>query len=309
MKCLSESIIDDKLNNYLLFDLQILLELYKQQIFPVCNITNNLLFESLSQLDNLKELYNEIADYIAYKIPKDFEDGSKFTIDVSKAKSCFKYVTLTIYKKEYLIAAYVKSDDKVCLELSLPDDEDKFLSNRASALILHELLHAYEDYQRKVNGKPSIFDELTNEYRNAFQYINSKHDTIKQLATLKYFFNDKERRAYISTLEIDIENVVKKYKDLTLINFKPSKILEKLKKESIWKVYFDFGKFVLNDINNIDDEELEKAYYRVTNIKDKSANKIRKECRNIFEKFNKKFSTVFLKVLGNFIEKNTNVYF
>lgn len=335
MKTIQEFIIDNKLEKYLLENLNILLELYRQQIYPEHQITESLFFEALSQLDNLKGLYEYIANYIIDKIPSDFKDGSTFTINVSKINSYFKYVILKIYRYD-LEASYVKSKregNKIYIELKLPIDF-KNLNNKISALILHELLHAYEDCQRKSQGKLSIFDELTEEYRTAFQYKNHKDLTTRQIAILKYFFNPKERRAYISTLEIDIENIIKKHKELSLTNFKPSDILNKLKKETIWKNYFDFGKFVLDDLNNIDDYKLEEAYYRAT-IPDEQkskeglellnnarkngikfpkqefkikANEIREECRNTYEKFNKKFSVVFLKVLSNYLQKNTKRY-
>ena len=296
MKSLSQFIVEDKFDNYILNDYENLYKCYTNLVF-------NFIYEELSQLDNFKEIFTLVYKFIKKNIKDNFDNNQQYTINVSKANGFFKYVILKLIHDKGLYASYDKSisnGEKIYIELHLPNNWEELTFN-IGGLFMHELLHAYEDIQRKQNNKPSIFDEIGLEYRNAMFNINHPNENVKQFAVLKYFFNPKERRAYISTLELDIDKVVKNSK-ASIVNFKPSEILQKLKKDTIWKKYFEFGKFVAS-INNIEDKDLVNAYYHITKEK-KSVNEIKEESKNIFEKFNKKFSVVFLKVLGKYIQQN-----
>lgn len=73
--------------------------------------------------------------------------------------------------------------------------------------LCHELLHAYEDYQRRINGKPSIMDaSLTNGYYGAKALIGNKDNIKSVVADLIYRLTSFERNAYSSQLYSEIEN-------------------------------------------------------------------------------------------------------
>ena len=73
--------------------------------------------------------------------------------------------------------------------------------------LCYELLHAYEDYQRRINGKPSIMDaSLTNGYYGAKALIGNKDNIKAVVADVIYRLTSFERNAYISQLCSEIEN-------------------------------------------------------------------------------------------------------
>lgn len=91
------------------------------------------------------------------------------------------------------------------LEINGQTFMDALYSTRAA--LCHELLHAYEDYQRRINGKPSIMDaSLTNGYYGAKALIGNKDNIKAIVADLIYRLTSFERNAYVSQLYSEIEN-------------------------------------------------------------------------------------------------------
>ena len=72
--------------------------------------------------------------------------------------------------------------------------------------IMHELTHAYEDYNRRIKNKESIEDvALKNGYHlnnNLGDYKNEK----KYLSWLLYYITDFEKNAYLSQLKGELQN-------------------------------------------------------------------------------------------------------
>lgn len=342
MKTLQEFVVDNEFENFLIEDILVFLDCYNKAKNPNSfKVYESYIFEEMTQLNNFYKIWEIIINYIEKEIPhnilpEQFEKDSKFIIDVSKTNSFCNKIELTINLDDNkLETGYTKiSNDGniVSMDLTLPFGFSSY-QFEIGCLIMHELLHAYEDYSRKTKGKPSIFDEWSKKYLNAKNNINSRNENVKQLATLEYMLNPKERNAYISTLELDIEKLVKKEK-INPKNFRPSEILDKLKndKTSIWKRYFDFGKFVVN-INNIPNNELEEAYWKtiisleeqskqnkerlellrkfhngeIENLPQKEfqmkAKEIRNKCKNVWHKFNQKFERTFLKIYMKYLQK------
>ena len=282
--------------------------------------------ESLSQLANFKDLYKILRKFFQ-KLSTNF-DEKEYIIDVSKVNTFCNTIKLNLrHTDEYNEASYIKmSDDVVYIDVDIIEHHQNYYNTSVCGLILHELLHAYEDKCKKETGKPSIFDEFTNKYQGGYENIKRQDFVIRNLAVLNYFLDKHEQRAYLSTIELDILEILKDIKP-TFSDMRTNKVLTKLKETSIWKTYFNFGKFCLF-IDKIDDDILEKSYYiastpeieknkdlkdRIELIKQqkhntsknykviKSANDIRKECKNTWNKFQKKFNSVFIKVYNEVI--------
>lgn len=329
MRSIQEFVIDNELDNVLSEDLRMLLCcLQKTNYYDFYYEINQSseIFESLSQLDNFKELYKIFRKFFQ-KLPNDFEE-KKYEIDVSNAKAfCDKIIVDIKHSNDGNIAVYegISSDFKIVyLEIKLHEHRKNNYDTSLCGLILHELLHAYEDKCRKSKNKGSIFDEFTNKYKAGIENLKRKDFIIRNLAVLNYFLDKHEQRAYLSTIELDILEVIQKVKP-SFEDMRTNKVLEELKITNIWKTYFNFGKFVLF-IDNISDNVLEKSYYEASKtskeknedinkrIKDlkqgtknkdykkiKSGNEIRKECKKVWSSFQKKFNSVFIKVYGEVV--------
>lgn len=330
MKNLNEYILDEELEQYLLEDLRMLmLCLQKTSLddFYFETKQTSHIFESLSQLDNFDKLYQLFRKFFQ-KLPNNFEE-KEYKINVGSAHTFCKEIKIILKKSnEGNSAKYIKHSEDfsiIYIELNTKDHQKNYYSTSLCGLILHELLHAYEDKCRISSGEDSIFSEFTNKYDAGFENIKRKDFVIKNLGVLNYFMNDKERRAYLSTIELDILEVIQRIKP-KFSDMKSDKVLRKLKQTGTWKTYFNFGKFVMF-IDKIDDNTLEKSYYfasktaeeqsidlkkRIAALKNneelpqnffiKSANEIRKECKIVWNKFQKKFNSVFAKVYNEVVK-------
>lgn len=104
--------------------------------------------------------------------------------------------------------------------------------NRVIATLYHELLHAYEDYQRKVGEKPDLKDIFM---KSPYPAINSLlHNPIvsepqKVLLEILYFLNPEERNANLSTLYAELKT--------TCLLLSRENVLAAIQKTSYYKEY------------------------------------------------------------------------
>lgn len=318
MKTISEYILEEKFKKYLLSDLKQLIECFNE---------DNLYFENRNgKFKNYENAVEVVFDSIL-KLSEKFKE-EKFTISI---KDCY-CKTVTVLPKHtklpYVVGGFESCDKlgNVEIEIKLPKNFKRY-SEKIKGLILHELLHAYEEYNRMVDGQNSIFQEFTDEYKIAAQKANYKGDkTIKNLITLKYFLNYHERRAYFTELEECVIDIIEKIKP-TMDDLKIDKIFDELCQKDLWKRYFDFGEFVVN-IDNIDKSELEDTYtivYELPEIKSarlkerirlvkkyqsenkippkeerviiKSASEIIRESKRTWKNFKREFDYLFVNLL------------
>lgn len=309
MRTIQECIIDEKLENYLLDDLRLLIttqaRAFSNNINPVFESYKlPSLFICEGFFDNydliLKEIFKQIR-----KIPKDFNTNKILTIKINSVQDYPKTIYIKLIEDNYNEHSSATLDDStksgnVYINLNLTKNF-RWEFQSLEVLILHELLHGYENFIRLSNGKSNIFDDLTKEYENARISIKDNNWLIKHISILAYFFNDHELFAYIKTLKLKITQILDKikpsYKDL-----KYEKILNELKNEYVWKQYFNFGKFVAF-IDNISDEDLEIAYEHIYDD-NKSANDIRKIAKKKWKEFNSQFNSEFLNILNQKLRKD-----
>lgn len=104
--------------------------------------------------------------------------------------------------------------------------------NRVIATLSHELLHACEDYQRKVGEKPDLKDIFM---KSPYPAINSLlHNPIvsepqKVLLEILYFLNPEERNANLSTLYAELKT--------TCLLLSRENVLAAIQKTSYYKEY------------------------------------------------------------------------
>lgn len=304
MKSILEHIVDDKFEKYLMEDLRLLLD---------CSLSNfdhffegfnyPRIFESIELFDNHEIILNIISNEL-HKVPNDFENGKQIIVKINAVQKYPKKVYFKLYntKDGYSAACdYVNKNGEVFIELVV-DNTFKYNFNRIRILILHELIHGYEEFIRISNDKESIFDEITQEYKNAFKKLKSDDFVEKYIAYLKYFFDDREKATYQLQLETEIEDIFDRIKP-SYRNLKFDKILSILKQEYIWKRYFEFGKFVLF-IDEIPDDVLIDKYKNITE-KDKTPEEIRKECKDKWKEFKSEFDIKFIEAYDKALTNNS----
>ena len=104
--------------------------------------------------------------------------------------------------------------------------------NRVIATLSHELLHAYEDYQRKANRKPDLNDTFT---KTPYPAINSLlhnpfiSDPQRAVLDVLYFLTPVERNANLSTLYAELKT--------TCPSLSKTDILKAIKNTTYYKEY------------------------------------------------------------------------
>lgn len=334
MKSLKEFIIDKKLENYLFEDAQLALQCYcnmSPHIYGVRHYDYDIIFESLGRFENCGRVAREVVDTLVskeinhdefVKADKDKKYDS-FTIDVSKFDAFCKKIHIDIIKisdNENCYASMSKTtkDGQIYMSLFLNNLYPAYI-DELYGIVLHESLHGYEEWNRLNDDKESIFNELSNEYRNAKTRINVNYDPANMIVIMKYYFDSKERNAFFSGLYDDMKAIITKVKP-TKDDFKLNEIKEVIKKKHPWNKYFEFEKFMLT-INEYSDKSLEETYYSILTDKEKisddikkdmerirkgepkvkykfikSASEIRKEVKAKWNVFNKKFNQLFVKI-------------
>ena len=281
---------------------EILYRLY----FHTCvefKLSNNLypyIIENYGKFDNA----GLVLKYIIDVLKNNFKSQK---IDCKEYNVYFDYLDIEIDESSNSYAGYDSYKDKI-VKIVLHGSEEYFNDNidKYIKLILHELLHGYEDYNRIKNTGKSIYDYWNEKYANSFKSLNSLNDVKAWLSRANYFLNSQERNAYLSELEYDIKKI---FKDdhITIETFNYSKFKQKLKESDMWKIYFDISIFILKlyntNWNNNQKEYVEELWVN-TYKEQKTFNQIKKELYNKWQKFEKKFEQLVPKLICQYIETN-----
>ena len=295
MKNLNDYIIELNYENYLLERLCTHCSLeYKwtHSLDPRFTFYNSI-YESLGKFDNAGKVVKHICDVLKNNYESQI-------IDCKEDNVFFDFVDINI--KEGLDSAeyyeYKNNTLYIALYCSIKvlfiDNIDAY-----AKLILHELLHGYEDYNRIKTGKPTLLNIDDPSYYISTRYLNSFNEIKNVLSRCKYFLNAQERNAYFSGLEDDIIKLIKT-NNYYLDKFDYNKFKSDLKKTNMWEVYYQLSVFI-NNMNNLDNDKKQ----RITDIynqifKDnKTFNNIYKEFKVKWRKFDSKFNQLVPKILCN----------
>ena len=204
-------------------------------------------------------------------------------------------------------AQYIKYDnDTVYINICTTQNNFNENIDVYVKLIIHELLHAYEDYNRIKNTGQGIFAYYNEKYKKSFAHLNSQNDIKRQLSRCNYFLNDQERNAYLSQIETDIESIFKN-EHIKIEDFNYTEFKDKLKNTDIWKEYFKLSTFILklknSECSNEQKQYVEDIWNQLYNKK-KTFNQINKELYNNWQKFEKKFEQLVPKIICRYIETN-----
>lgn len=291
MLSLNNYIIESKIENVLLDRLCLhcyaeCLLTFGKGLYPI-NI-----YESLGKFNNA----SKVLEHILNELKNNF---SSQLINCKNDNVFFDSIQIEIIEDNNFYAAYDFIKDNVVNIEIYCKNEETFNDNieEYEILILHELLHAYEDYNRNINNKPDIFQLWNIDYEKSYLNMNNFDKIKRYISRCKYFLNPQERNAYFSSLESSIKKVIKDY-HISVDNLDYEKFKHGIKREYIWEIYFDLGKFILS-LDNIDEKrknEIVKQYNSLYNT-EKSFNEIKKELNNQWKKFDNKFNQLVPKIL------------
>ena len=199
-----------------------------------------------------------------------------------------------------IIAAYDTKNSKIINNkfnpLILHINKDKLLNDENSviSIIVHELQHAYEDYNRQIKNKENLMNSLLkNNYLKITKYTDD--EIKKQINYILYFSNKIEQNAFIAQL-------VKQIKD-EKFNFNSiEEIYNYIKTKTIFKNYIK----VLNSIDlfiNCNDLDIQNNIINYLNdiISNKfnTYNQVIKFLNNKKEKMLNKFNKIIPKIIYN----------
>ena len=278
-------------NNY--FKSHLFIEYYfkKQRLFLLEELNyfdnKNKLFENFGLFNNV----DDIADIIYKNI---LQNNLKINLNNSWIDN------LKLINNKNIIAAYDTKNSKIINNkfnpLILHINKDKLLNDENSviSIIVHELQHAYEDYNRQIKNKENLMNSLLkNNYLKITKYTDD--EIKKQINYILYFSNKIEQNAFIAQL-------VKQIKD-EKFNFNSiEEIYNYIKTKTIFKNYIK----VLNSIDlfiNCNDLDIQNNIINYLNdiISNKfnTYNQVIKFLNNKKEKMLNKFNKIIPKIIYN----------
>lgn len=252
------------------------------------------IYESLGKFDNA----GKVVEHICNELKNNFNSQK---IDCQDDHVYFKYIDIDLHKDGYGDASYIEyKNNTAFIELYCEDIKDfEERLDEYAKLILHELLHGYEDYNRIKNGKTSLYNLIDVDYNRAVRGLNSLSAVKRNFNRCKYFLNAQERNAYFSSLEDDIIKLLKT-NNYSLDKFNYSQFKEDLKSTATWELYYELYSFI-NKVENLSDENKQKITEMYNDIykSKKTFNQIIKELNTKWRKFESKFNQLVPKILCN----------
>lgn len=270
------------------------------------NFSNNFLndlgkiFESESGFKNDYKIVQTIIDIISKS------DESIITINKDAFNCDVFFDSIRIYKSddatvqgEYVID--VESDDENYNDIRWDSENKRFRfieiivkndNYDISSTLMHELTHAYHDYQYLKNEKSCLAKRYKNSYYN--KITGEKPESIKEgvLKAILYIIDNEEQDAIIS-------NIKSEFKDKKFINY------------SFAVDWLNDNSFLYNAVknakNNVDrivstkDKDYIDVYREIVGS-NKSDDKLYVELRNRFYKFWKKFCNHIGNMISNRLE-------
>ena len=146
---------------------------------------------------------------------------------------------------------------------------------------MHELTHAYEDYNRQINNKPSMTDKaLENGYYLNNSVGNYGYDK-KYISYILYYLTDFEVNAHLSQLKGELQNCDKYFVNI-------QQIVDFLKKTDVYK-HYSVIKSYIDFFSNISDEKSQSIV--LSWVSDLSTLKFR-TYKNFVNYINKKYNKI-----------------
>lgn len=178
---------------------------YCQDAVKCGNIVRDEVASDYDKLDEFKK--NGHVEYVFYDDIFPFRRFFDF---------CRIFIQATKGKESYVEGGYDAANSgfdkngkfrmEIIINVTCPHAYEIF--RVARVVVAHEVLHAYEDYNRRLNGKQSLEAFYDNGYYGAAEEVYSENnEPEKTLAYVIEFLSDVERNAYISQTISELEDI------------------------------------------------------------------------------------------------------
>ena len=168
------------------------------------------------------------------------------------------------------------------------------------SLLMHELMHAYQDYQLRLKGlslenefKKIGYDKNNTDYSEDFAIKDKRKRELKyNLSWVLYHFNDFERSAYIAQIAGYLHNCKQRFSTINdVFNF--------LKNTIVYKNYETVFEWT-NELINLKDEELQEFVLdkvkELSNYQFKDYAQFVQWLKGKLNRYNNKFNTILPKI-------------
>lgn len=257
--------------------------------------------ESYGVFDGCRTLAEQVADRL---ISEEVEEGEARIVTIQLNNKWINRIEAKLYINGGTneMAAYMPGESKILICGNGKDKVKKFYPLRLNVnmynpskktlvlRLMHELTHAYEDYNRQVKGARSLESTAiwNGDYLNTMDY-----EGIKQCVSyVFYYFRCYERNAYIAQMKGELETSEEHFSNIgEIINF--------IKNTTTYKNYSTLCKYVDN-FAKIKDENTRKqilGYTReISNFRFNTYEQFMKYMEKTKRDIERKFNTIIPKM-------------
>lgn len=288
MKLFSEYVSSSILENHFKLEFEI-----KEETKYTININ-----EKFGSYNGQIDLAKYITNYIFKKTKLSKCESIKYILKRNYLKhfeNIFFEELIIIYNTTcnsyYDLSSKYNNDTKLFNQIKIYiNNEENKTYNDILVSVVHELTHAWEDYNRRIKDDKLSLYNLTNttNYKELISHINSFNDFSDLCAKILYMFKGFEKNAYLSELSCvltDTDKKINNYKDALNIFYKTNTFQE------YYILYEAFKKFY---------NEHDFVNYYQKNVENITANKIFKKLNNQFIKVFNKISSIVPKIFYNY---------
>lgn len=153
--------------------------------------------------------------------------------------------------------------------------------------LMHELTHAYEDYNRRIKGKKNIKDRALEIGYHLNKHVGNYYNDKKYLSYILYYLTDFEINAHLSQLKGELQNCNKHFVNI-------QQIVDFLRKTDVYERYSKIKSYI-DLFSKVTDEETQKVVllwsWDISNLKFRSyqhfVNYLNKTYNNLERRMNR----------------------
>ena len=277
----------------------------------------NILEKYGSYIDQ-KQLIIDLSKEI-YLVVKHNEPENKFKLDSNDLKEYSN-----IFFKELIIelvnttSGYLANKSKYLKDEKLFDtviinidyNDCKKYSDLCST-IMHEMLHAYNEYKSYISNSPLKLKDITNTKSNYYKTLFGGSDTSVSNICKRIINNIRqfEQNAYLSELSTTLDTHKFNISKYNTVNDAYKQALEIFKNSDTWIQYSSLWKYITDlqyDGSEEDKSEFANTYNEINNTS-LTYNKIYKKLDGLFNKILKRIETTVPKIFYQYYVEQTNV--
>lgn len=238
---------------------------------------------------------DKIAEEIINLSEKAYLNGKKsFNININ---NCSFIDKVEVIFEEGGMCAYFPNFSKIINKKFKPLNLKiglKCVKEKQIALIMHELTHAYEDYQRNIKNVQGLDDKAKKlgYYKNPMQSTPYYELSKRKVSYILYHLTDFERNAYIASIKGLFNQSNNKFNNI-------KEALQYIRQTVFYRNYqkiFEWGKTLCNESDKTRQNEILQYVEELSNFKFNTYNKFVKWLSSKILKYQEKFNKIIPKI-------------